>query len=158
MADHTSNGTIVSLLQTAYMMELETVSNYLANSIHLDGVDAEEIKRALGDDITEELGHAQKLGQRIKQLGGRIPGSLELDRSQKSLQPPSVTTDVRAVVEGVIDAEAEAIAHYRKIIEATDGADFVTQDLAITLMADEEEHHRMFEGFLAGFQAAAATA
>lgn len=152
------NGQIVSLLQTAYMMELETVANYLANSIHLDGVQAEEIKRALGDDVTEELGHAQKLAQRIKQLDGTIPGSLELDRSQKSLQPPQETTDVEAVVEGVIDAEAEAIAHYRKIIDVTDGSDFVTQDLAIALMADEEEHLRMFEGFRAGFKAAAAKA
>ena len=152
------NGRIISLLQTAYMMELETVSNYLANSIHLDGVQAEEIKRALGADITEELGHAEKLAHRIKQLGGRIPGSLELDRSQKSLQPPETTTDVRSVVEGVIEAEAQAIAHYRKVIEATDGSDFVTQDLAIALMADEEEHHRMFEGFRAGFAASAATA
>lgn len=152
------NGQIVSLLQTAYMMELETVANYLANSIHLDGVQAEEIKRALGDDVTEELGHAQKLAQRIKQLDGEIPGSLDLERSQKSLQPPKQTTDVRTVVDGVIDAESEAIAHYRKIINATDGTDFVTQDLAITLMADEEEHLRMFEGFRAGFTADATTA
>lgn len=92
------NGQIVSLLGTAYMMELETVTNYLANSVHLDGEQAEEIKRALGDDVTEELGHARKLAQRIKQLDGNIPGSLDLDRSQKLLQPPREKTDVRSVV------------------------------------------------------------
>lgn len=150
-----NNQQFVELLQKAYMMELETVANYLANSVHLDGVQAEEIKRALAGDITEELGHARRLAERIKQLDGRIPGSLELDRSQSSLQPPETTTDVESVVNGVIEAEAEAIAHYRKIIEATDGSDFVTQDLAIALMADEEQHHRQFEGFRAGFQATA---
>lgn len=148
----------IALLQTAYMMELETVDNYLANSVHLDGVQAEEIKRALADDITEELGHAQRLAARIKQLDGRVPGSMDLERTQQGLQPPESTTDVQAVVEGVIDAEAEAIQHYRKIIEATDGTDFVTQDLAISLMADEEEHLRQFEGFRAGFEAMAAVA
>lgn len=150
-----NNQQFVELLQKAYMMELETVANYLANSVHLDGVQAEEIKRALAGDITEELGHARRLAERIKQLDGRIPGSLELDRSQSSLQPPETTTDVESVVNGVIEAEAEAIAHYRKIIEATDGSDFVTQDLAIALMADEEQHHRQFEGFRAGFQVTA---
>ena len=32
---------IVELLKKAYSMELETVTNYLANSINLDGVRAE---------------------------------------------------------------------------------------------------------------------
>ncbi|MCA9025289.1 MAG: hypothetical protein KDA86_08765 [Planctomycetaceae bacterium] len=149
---------VVELLQTTYMMELETVANYLANSIHLDGVQAEEIKRALAGDITEELGHAQRLAERLKQLDGRIPGSLDLERSQELLQPPEDTTNVEAVVDGVIEAEADAIAHYRKIIEATEGSDFVTQDLVIAIMADEEHHHRQFEGFRAGYQSSLATA
>jgi len=152
------NGQVIGMLQTAYMMELETVANYLANSVHLDGVQAEEINRALAGDITEELGHARRIAERIKQLDGRVPGSLELDLTQKSLQPPREPTDVQSVVEGVIDAEAAAISHYRKIIEATDGSDFVTQDLAIALMADEEQHHRQFEGFRAGFESQASAA
>lgn len=149
---------ILDMLQKAYMMELETVENYLANSIHLDGVQSEEIKRALAADVTEELGHARRLAERIKQLGGRIPGSLELERSQQSLQPPEQSVDVEEVIDGVIEAEAEAVAQYRRIIEATDGRDFVTQDLAINLMADEEQHHRQFEGFRAGFQSASLVA
>jgi bacterioferritin len=143
----------IELLQQAYMMELETVANYLANSIHLDGIQAEEIKRALAADVTEELGHARRLAERIKQLGGRTPGSLELERSQESLQPPEQTTDVEAVVNGVIEAEEAAISHYKHIIDVTDGTDFVTQDLAIELLGDEEKHRQQFEGFLAGFQA-----
>lgn len=149
-----ANHEIVELLQKAYMMELETVANYLANSVHLEGVQAEEIKRALGDDVAEELGHARRLAERISQLGGRVPGSLDLIRSQKSLQPPQETTNVESVIDGVIEAEAGAIAQYRKIVEATDGFDFVTQNLAVELMADEEQHHRQFEGFHAGFHSA----
>jgi hypothetical protein len=34
------------------------------------------------------------------------------------------------------------------IIRQTDGEDYVTQDLAITLMAAEEEHRQQFEGYL----------
>ena len=53
-----------------------------------------------------------------------------------------------AVIKGVIDAEHEACEHYRSIIRATDGDDYVTQDLCIRLLGDEEEHLIQFRGFL----------
>ena len=139
---------ILAALGKAYNMELETVVNYLANSLHLDGVRADFIKQALAADIQGELTHAQQLGNRIKQLGGAVPGSLQLQMTQKSLQPPADTTDVLAVIRGVLKAEEEAIAQYKLIIKQTDGEDYVTQDLAITLMAAEEEHRQQFEGYL----------
>lgn len=141
----------IELLQKAYSMELETVANYLANSVHLDGVHAEDIKKALAADVSEELGHATQIAKRIKQLGGRIPGSLELKFDQESLQPPEDTTNLRAVIEGVLVAENDAIEHYQSIIRETEGKDYVTQDLAIKLLGDEEAHREQFESFLAGF-------
>ena len=50
-----TNHDIINELRKSYAMELETVENYLANSIDLDGVRAEEIKKALLRDIEEEL-------------------------------------------------------------------------------------------------------
>lgn len=137
----------IGLLTTAYCMELETVMNYLANSTNLDGVRAEEIKKSLAADITAELTHAQQLGQRIKQLGGMVPGSKSVEIGHQ-IQPPADTTDVMAVIKAVIDAEEAACKHYKKIIKATDGEDYVTQDLCIRLLADEEEHLVLFRGFL----------
>src|SRR5437762_10390441 len=101
----TTNHDIINELSRAYAMELETVQNYLANSIDLDGVRAEEIKKALLRDIEEELGHARKLGNRIKVLEGRVPGSLDLHRTQRYLQPPNDSTDVFAVIRGAIEPE-----------------------------------------------------
>ena len=141
------NNEIIELLKTAYCMELETVLNYLANSINPDGVRAEEIKKSLAADINEELLHAQELGKRIKQLGGRIPGSNSVTMGSQ-IQPPEKTTDIVAVIKAVIDAEEKACAHYKSIIKATDGEDYVTQDLCIRLLADEEEHLILFRGFL----------
>jgi len=141
---------IIGLLQTAYRMELETVINYLANSIFLDGVDAVEIKRALDSDVPEELNHARLLANRIKQLGGRIPGSLELTFDQQSLTPPEDSLNIASVVNGVLDAERGAIEHYLKIIQQASATDPVTVDLATRILADEEGHRTMFEGFQAG--------
>src|SRR6266404_6196992 len=133
---------IIAALQKAYNMELETVTNYLANSIHLDGVRAEAIKKALTADITGELGHATQIGHRLKQLGSTVPGSLKLQMTQKMLQPPAETTDVVAVIRGVLAAEEEAIEQYNAIIKLCEGTDYVSQDLAIKLLSDEEGHRQ----------------
>ena len=140
---------MVELLQKGFQMEVETVINYLANSVHLDGVGAEEIKRSLAADVTEELGHAGRLAKRIKQLGGRVPGSLELKFDQDSLTPPKSTIDVLSVVKGVLEAESAAISHYEKIVRhAEETDDPVTADLLTSLLADEYEHRTQFRGFL----------
>jgi bacterioferritin len=139
---------IIAALQRSYSMEVETVLNYLANSLDLEGVRAEFIKQALATDIQEELGHAQQLGNRIKQLGGTILGSLSLTFNQKTLQPPKDSTDVLTVIKGVLQAEEEAISEYNALIKLTDGVDYVTQDLAITLLGAEEAHRQQFEGYL----------
>ena len=72
---------------------------------------------------------------------------------QQSLQPPEEQTDLVHVIRGVIEAETGAIEHYGRIIEACDGADWVTQDMEIEILRDEEGHRRLFEGFLRGYEA-----
>ena len=143
---------IVDLLTQAYWMEIETVQSYIANSINLDGVRAEEIKKSLAADVTEELGHAQEFGRRIKTLYGRVPGSMEFKATQHSLQPPADTTDVVTVIKGVIEAEQGAIDYYSKIIKFCADDDPVTADMVTTILADEEGHLRQFEGFLKEYE------
>lgn len=139
---------IVAALMKAYAMEVETIINYLSISLDLDGVRADFIKQALAADIQGELTHAQQLGNRIKQLGGSVPGSMNVKLTQSYLQPPKDTTDVVSVIKGVIRAEEEALAHYRSIAKLTEGEDYVTQDLVITIMSDEEGHRQQFVGYL----------
>ena len=144
---------IIELLKTAYFAELETVINYVTNSVNPDGVRAQEIKEALEEDIQEELTHAQQFAQRIKELYGVVPGSMEFKAEQHSLQPPEHQTDVVHVIKGVIDAETKAIELYTRIIEETDGVDLVTQDMMIEVLRDEQGHRRLFEGFLREYEA-----
>jgi len=145
---------IVGLLTQAYWMELETVMNYLASSINPDGLRAQEVRESLEQEVAEELGHARQFGERIKELYGSVPGSLEFHAEQAALQPPESQTDLAHVIEGVIAAEAGAIQHYNRIIEATDGVDWATQDMVIAILHDEERHLRLFEGFLREFETA----
>jgi bacterioferritin len=144
---------IVTMLQKAYWMEIETVMSYLANSVNPDGVRAQEIKESLEADITEELGHAKQFAERIKELYGVVPGSEGFSAEQSYLQPPEHQTDVVHVVRGVIEAETGAIEHYTKIVEATDQIDPVTNDMVIAILHDEQGHRRLFEGFLREYEA-----
>lgn len=144
---------VIALLTKAYWMEIETVMSYVANSVNPDGVRAQEIVESLREDVQEELGHAQQFAERIKELYGVVPGSLAFTAEQTFLQPPERQTDVVHVVKGVIEAETAAIEHYNCIIEATDELDWVTQDMTIQILHEEEGHRRLFEGFLREYEA-----
>ncbi len=144
---------LIQMLQQAYWMEIETVMSYIANSINPDGVRAQEIIESLREDIQEELGHAQQFAQRIKSLYGVVPGSMEFTPQQSYLQPPEHQTDVVHVIKGVIEAETGAIEHYNTIIEFTEDLDPVTNDMVVAILADEEGHRRLFEGYLREYEA-----
>jgi bacterioferritin len=143
---------VVDLLCKAYWMEIETVMSYLAASVNLDGVRAQEIKESLAEDIEEELGHARRFAARIKELYGVVPGSEDFAAEQSFLQPPEEQTDIVHVIRGVIKAETGAIEHYTRIVEVTDQVDPVTQDMVIAILHDEQAHRRLFEGFLREYE------
>jgi bacterioferritin len=150
--DEKKRAEIVGLLTKAYWMEIETVMNYITNSVNLEGLRAEEVKKSLGADITAEIGHAQQFAKRIKELYGKVPGSMEFKAEQTYLQPPADSTDVVAVIKGVIEAEQGAIDHYMSLVKACDGVDYVTQDMVVGILTDEEGHMREFEGFLKEYE------
>jgi len=143
-----SDEDVTQLLKKAYGDEIETVMNYLSNAVVLDGVRAEEIKNSLETDIQEELDHARMIAERLKQLDERPPGSMDFEARQETLQPPEDSTDVPSVIDGVLDAEEDAIETYHDLIHAAEeNDDHVTEDIAVTILADEEAHRTEFRGF-----------
>jgi bacterioferritin len=143
---------LIEMLKKAYFMELETVINYVSHSINPDGIRAQEVRESLQEDITEELGHAQQFGARIKELYGVVPSSVDFTPEQTYLAPPEHQTDVVHFIKGVIEAETGAIEHYNRIIEFTDDFDPVTNDMVIQILHDEEGHRRLFEGYLREYE------
>lgn len=139
---------VVSLLKEAYNDEMETVMNYMANAILLETIRGEEVAESLKEDIQEELTHAEELGYRLRYYGERPPASMEFTAAQESLQPPEDTADVLSVIEGVIEAESDAIETYEELVEAAAEADdYVTEDLAVELLAEEQAHKAEFLSF-----------
>jgi bacterioferritin len=98
----------------------------------------------------------KKQAARIKELNGIVRGSQKFSVNQKFLQETDDTTDVKYVINGVLDAEKDAIRTYKNIINRTEGKDYVTQDLVTRILADEESHKTLFEGFKKAYEPAEA--
>jgi bacterioferritin len=149
-----TNEQVRDLLRSAYNDEIETVMNYLTNATVLDGVSAEEVKNSLRTDAKqEELLHAERIGNRLKELDAQPPASFEFEPGQENLQPPEDTADVLSVIDGVIEYEEDAIETYRSLITAAQDADDpVTEDLAIDILSDEEAHRTEFRSFRKGYR------
>ena len=141
---------IVELLTKAYWMEVETVMSYIAASINLDGVRAQEIRESLAEDVEEELGHARQFAERIKELYGVVPGSGVHRRTEL---PAAARAPDRLVhvIRGVIKAETGAIEHYTRIVEETDGSTGHPGH-GDRILRDEQGHRRLFEGFLREYE------
>ncbi|MBO0767050.1 MAG: rubrerythrin [Solirubrobacterales bacterium] len=152
-APRSDDPAIIEMLAKAYWMEIETVMNYLANSINPDGVLAQQVAASLRDEVQDELDHARRFGERIKELYGVVPTSEDFRPEQDFLAPPAEQTDVVHVIKGVIQAESEAVKYYREIVDRTEHADPVTNDMVIEILHDEQRHRRLFEGFLREYEA-----
>ena len=144
---------IVALLTRAYWMEMETVMSYLANSAHLDGIRAEEIAEALAADVDRGARPRQAV-RRAHQGPLRHAARLDGLRGRADLPAAARGPDRRRrpSSSGVIEAEAGAIEHYTRIIEACDGVDWATQDMVIDILRDEENHLRTFERYLTEYE------
>ena len=122
-------------------MEAETVLSYLANAANLDGIRAEEIAEAL--DAGRRGGARPRAQVRGPHQGPVRHASRDVRHGPRAGVPAARdSTDVVGVIRGVIEAEAGAIEHYNRVIEACDGVDWATQDMVIEILRDEENHLR----------------
>ena len=151
--DQVTTNAIVEELTRVYWLEVEATINYIAISIDLDGIRAEEIKKSLATDIQAELTHAQELANRIKEIGGvEYPDRSLLNRNRHRFNRQKIPQTLFRRFMGLLRRKILPCDQYNKIIRMCDGIDYVTQDLCIKLLADEEKHRREFIGFLKEFE------
>jgi len=130
---------IVSLLNDALATELVCVLRYRRHHFTADGVDSPKIAEEFMVHANEELGHADRLAERIVQLGGKPdfnPKGL-LDRSHADYDDSS---DLNAMIRSNLVSERVAVESYRQMIELVGDKDSTTRRLLEDILADEEEH------------------
>jgi bacterioferritin len=130
---------IVKLLNDALATELVCVLRYKRHYFTATGVNSAAIVDEFLVHANAESGHADRLAERIVQIGGSpdfSPDSLTA-RSHANYDDSS---DLKAMVKANLVAERVAVESYRQMISLIADHDPTTRRLLEDILADEEEH------------------
>jgi bacterioferritin len=124
---------VLAALNQALKHELTAVHQYLEHAHLLEDWGFVKRGKAEHEEAQEEQGHADRLASRILLLGG-MP-------DMRTIGETYIGGDLKEVIENDLRLELEAVDHYRQAIRIAETAhDYVSRDLLITILADEEEH------------------
>jgi bacterioferritin len=124
---------VIAALNEALRGELTAINQYFLHARMLEDWGFHKRGKAEYDESIEEMRHADRLIQRILLLGG-LPNLQDLGKLY-------IGEDLREVIECDLRLELEGIDHYRRAIKiCEDARDYVTRDLFIEILADEEGH------------------
>lgn len=130
---------IVKLLNDALATELVCVLRYKRHYFTAHGLSSPSIAEEFLEHANEESAHADKLAERIVQLGGEPdfnPDSL----TQRSHADYDDSDDLKAMVRANLVAERVAVESYRQMINLIGDKDPTTRRILEEVLADEEEH------------------
>lgn len=130
---------IVRLLNGALATELTCVLRYRRHHFMATGLESPAIADEFLVHANAELGHADRLAQRIVQLGGEPdfnPAGL-LDRSHAGYDE---VNELKGMIRSNLLAERVAVESYRQMIHLVADKDSTTRRLLEDILADEEEH------------------
>jgi bacterioferritin len=130
---------IVKLLNDALATELVCILRYKRHYFTASGVSSPAIADEFLVHANEETAHADKIAERIVQLGGEpdfSPDSL-LGRSHADYD---ASMDLQAMVRANLVAERIAVESYRQMIVLIGDKDPTTRRMLEEILTDEEEH------------------
>ncbi|MBS1991051.1 MAG: bacterioferritin [Cyanobacteria bacterium SZAS LIN-2] len=130
---------VIKRLNEALATELVCVLRYRRHYFMANGIDSEPVAAQFLEHSNEELGHADKLAKRIRQLGGEPnfnPDTLSGLSHAEYVEGHSLSDMIK---ENVI-AERIAIESYRDIIAFVGDADSTTRRMLEEILEVEEEH------------------
>ena len=123
---------VITDLTKAYADEWLAHYQYWLAARWIRSLDADTLRDILIQQSSDELGHAERIANRIIQLGGTPtmnPGKLLETSGCGYKEPPSNPTNLKQVIQDVLDAEACAIETYNKLAEKYRVSDLVTHEM-----------------------------
>ncbi|GAB2738291.1 ferritin-like domain-containing protein [Melaminivora jejuensis] len=130
---------IIKLLNSALATELVCVLRYKRHHFTADGLESPAIAAEFLEHANEEAAHADRIAERIVQLGGSPdfnPASL-LERSHADYDE---CTDLKGMLRANLVAERIAVESYRQMVELIGDKDPTTRRMLEGVLAEEEEH------------------
>ena len=130
---------IIEKLNEALATEWVCVLRYYRHYFMADGMLSDAVKAEFLEHAKQEQEHANKIAERIVQLGGEPdlnPDTLT-KRSHAEYKPGK---DLRDMVTEDLIAERIAIDSYRELIDYIGDKDTTTKRMLMEVLAQEEEH------------------
>jgi bacterioferritin len=131
--------TVVKLLNEALATEIVCTLRYRRHYFCAEGIHSESIKQEFLEHANQELAHADRIAERIVQLGGE-PDLSPQTLTQRSHAEYVEGKTLRDMIRENLIAERIAIESYREMIQFVGEHDPTTRRMLETVLADEEEH------------------
>jgi bacterioferritin len=131
--------TVVKVLNDALATEIVCVLRYKRHYFMAQGIHSESVKQEFLEHANEEQEHADRIAERIVQLGGAPDLDPEGLTSRSHSQYVVGTTLVDMIKEDLV-AERIAIDSYREIVQWLGTKDSTTRRIMEEILAKEEEH------------------
>lgn len=131
--------TVIKLLNEALATELVCVLRYKHDRHRAVGIHAEPVAAEFAEHATEEQDHADRIAERITQLGGDPdynPEGLRLRAHSEYI----VRTSLVDMIKENLVAERIAIDSYSQMIHYIGESDPTTRRMLEEILAKEEEH------------------
>lgn len=134
----TADNTVFHHLAIALRMELTAVNQYLLHSHLLRDWGFDKLADKMRVEMSEEARHADLLIERFLFLKG-VPDPAKLDEIK-------VVPGVREVLDYDLESERKALSAYRDAAaDCEKHGDYVTRNLFVLLISDEEHHIEWLE-------------
>ncbi|MEX1024709.1 MAG: ferritin-like domain-containing protein [Planctomycetota bacterium] len=130
---------VCSLLNDALATEIVCVLRYRRHAFMAEGLPAEPVAEHFLSHSNDEQAHADRLAQRIVQLGGS-PDFAPQGLATRSHADYAEGTTLRSMIEEDLIAERIAVQIYGELVRYFGDADSTTRRLLEDILADEEEH------------------
>jgi bacterioferritin len=142
---------VITVLNQVLATEMVCYLRYTQNAIVAQGIDREQVASMFQDHAAEELGHFQRVSDRINQLGGSPdmnPATMK-ERSQTEYSTHS-DTDLQGMIRDNLVAERIVIGGYAEIIRWLGEADITSRRLMEQILKEEEDHADELNDLFAG--------
>ena len=142
---------IVEILKKAYCDEMRIFHYFWYVGINMEGIGLVTYAAALKTQATGELTHAELLADRISELGDIAPSDPTEWKQYSTIGPldPAQHLTLRAALERALEFEGKAVENYNALAKkALELGDFVTYNLASTVLGDEVEDEQHTEDVL----------
>ena len=130
---------VCKVLNDALATELVCVLRYKRHYYMATGIHSESVKSEFLEHAQEEQGHADRLAERIVQLGGKPDFNPE-GLTSRSHSQYDESEGLRKMIREDLVAERIAIESYREIAQWLGDKDSTTRMMVEEILASEEEH------------------